>query len=166
MNHDTERAQVDAAPGLRPETSALLHALSRREKPDGRTAQCFGLLTPAHVDAVRSALLRGEVTPAEFDAGWRDAAELLRLIGSVPSGRFAALGFWVPPDDFPPDRAATAFAALGERHRRLSESARGEWLSSLGHEDRADLLEEEVAAWVEELGTGSGAGAGPSGGAL
>jgi hypothetical protein len=166
VNHDTERAQVDVDPGLRPETAALLHALSRGEKPDGRTAQCFGLLTPAHVYAIRSALSRGEVTPAEFDAGWRDAAELHRLIGSAPSGRFAALGFWVPPDDLPPDRTAAAFAALGERHRRLSESALGEWLSSLGHEHRADLLEEEVAAWAEELGIGNGAGPAPAGDAL
>lgn len=158
MNHDTEREPVDAAPGLRPETSALPHAIARREEPDGRTAQCFGLLTPAHVYAVRSVLARGEVTPAEIDAAWRDAAEFHRLIGAAPSGRFAALGFCVPPGDLPPDRAAAAFAALGERHRRLSESAQGEWLSSLGHEHRTDLLEEEVAAWAEELGIRNGAG--------
>jgi hypothetical protein len=166
VNDYTEREQVDAGPLLRPETAALLHALSQGEEPDGRTAQCFGLLTPAHVYAVRSALSRGEVTPAEFDAGWRDAAELLRLIGFAPSGRFAALGFWVPPDGLPPDRGTAAFAALGERHRRFSESALGEWLSSLGHERRADLLEEEVAAWAGELGIGNGVGSGPAGGAL
>ncbi|MBX9652611.1 hypothetical protein K2Y11_03225, partial [bacterium] len=72
----------------------------------------------------------------------------------APSGRFAALVFWVPPTALTPERAAEAFAALGERHRRFSASAMGEWLTSLCHDDRAGSLGEELSGWEEELGTG------------
>lgn len=161
MNRDSDRL-----PGvLRPETRALIRCLDRGDPPGEGVVRGFGLLTPAHVDAARSALTRGEVTPAEVNAAWRDAAELLRLFGSAPSSRFAALAFWVPPDDLPPDRAAAAFAVLGEQHRRFSASAWGQWLGSLAHADRAGLLEEELSAWAENLGIGHDDGVGPAGGA-
>lgn len=154
VTRDTERPHDAGDSGIRPETTALLRCLTLGEPPDEAIAQDFGLLTDAHLEAVRRTFRLGEVTTAELDAAWRDAREINRLVGSAPSSRFTALIFWVPPAALTPDRAAGAFAALGERHRRFSASAMGEWLSSLCHDGRADSLEEEISGWEEELGIG------------